>query len=67
VPPGNPFRLPIERLASRGIISGYTCGGEDEPCPGVYFRPTTITTRGQMAKIAANSFFPDCRIPARQE
>jgi hypothetical protein len=67
VPPGHPFRMPIERLASRGIISGYACGAPEEPCPGLYFRPAATTTRGQMAKLAANSFFPDCRIPARRE
>lgn len=67
VPPGHPFRLPIERLAARDIISGYTCGGDAEPCPGLYFRPTTTTTRGQIAKIVANTFFPDCRSPSSRE
>jgi hypothetical protein len=34
VPPTAPFWLWIEQLAGRGIVSGYTCGGPGEPCPG---------------------------------
>ena len=65
----NPFWLWIEQLAGRGIISGYTCGGPGEPCvpPGnrPYFRWGANATRGQMAKIAAQTFFPNCQTPAR--
>jgi hypothetical protein len=55
----------IERLASRNVISGY---GEAEKCPTgtPCFRYNDYTTRGQMAKIAANAFFPDCDTPARR-
>jgi hypothetical protein len=68
VPPSNPFYLWIERLASRGIMSGYPCGGEGEPCwPGSkpYFRWGSNATRGQTSKIVANTFFPNCQTPAR--
>jgi hypothetical protein len=63
VPTGNPFYLWIERLAVRGIMGGYVCGGVGEPCgPGnrPYFRPGNNATRGQVAKIVANAFFPEC-------
>jgi hypothetical protein len=32
VPPAHPFWLWIERLAGRGIVGGYPCGGPGEPC-----------------------------------
>jgi hypothetical protein len=64
-PPGSPFYLWIERMASRGIISGYPCGGPFEPClPPTnrpYFRPANQATRGQMNKIAAQTFLPNCQ------
>jgi hypothetical protein len=56
VPAGSTFHAFIERLASRGHISGYPCGGEAEPCmPGnrPYFRPGANVTRGQTSKIVA--------------
>jgi hypothetical protein len=69
VPPSNPFYEYIERLSSRGIISGYECGsGIINPCTGLvevcdaqrrpYFRPCLDVTRGQTSKIVANTFFP---------
>jgi hypothetical protein len=70
VPPSQPFWLFIEVLAGRGYVSGYTCGGAGEPCvpPGnrPYFRPYGNATRGQAAKIVANTFFPNCVTPARR-
>jgi hypothetical protein len=64
VPPGNAFWQNIEQLAARGVISGYPCGGPLEPCVAPanrpYFRPGSATTRGQMAKVAVNTFSPDC-------
>ncbi|HEY0068353.1 MAG TPA: S-layer homology domain-containing protein, partial [Chloroflexia bacterium] len=65
VPTNSPFWVYIERLAGRGIISGY---GDAEKCPTgtPCFRYNDNTTRGQMAKIAANAFFPDCDTPARR-
>jgi len=64
VPPTHPFYVEIQRLASRNIMGGYNCGGAGEPCgPGnrPYFRPYNNVTRGQSAKIVANTFFPNCQ------
>jgi hypothetical protein len=67
VPATNGFYQWIQRLASRGIMGGYACGGEGEPCVAPdnrpYFRPNNSATRGQVAKIVTNSFFPDCQNP----
>jgi hypothetical protein len=63
VPVDNAFYAWVERLASREIMGGYECGGEGEPCGPEnrpYFRPYRNATRGQSAKIVANSFFPNC-------
>ncbi|HEX9990046.1 MAG TPA: S-layer homology domain-containing protein [Chloroflexia bacterium] len=63
---GSTFHLWIERLASRGIMGGYNCGGAGEPCGAgnkPYFRPNAKATRGQTSKIVANTFFPGCDIP----
>jgi hypothetical protein len=63
---GSTFHLWIERLASRGIMGGYACGGAGEPCgPGnkPYFRPNARATRGQTSKIVANTFYPNCQTP----
>jgi hypothetical protein len=65
VVPGSTFYDYVQRLASRGIISGYPCGEVGEPCGPAslpYFRPNDNATRGQTAKIDANSFFPGCAI-----
>jgi hypothetical protein len=64
VPPSNTFYVWIQRIASRGLISGYACGGHNpetgaaEPCDGTsrpYFRPSNVVSRGQIAKILANT------------
>jgi hypothetical protein len=58
VPVGSTFYQYIGRLASRGYISGYPCGGPGEPCgPNnlPYFRPGANATRGQISKIDANA------------
>jgi hypothetical protein len=66
VPPDSPFYTFIERAAAHNVISGYVCGGSNpdtgaaEPCPGAYFRPGSNVTRGQTAKIVANSLLPGC-------
>ncbi len=64
-PPASTFYLYIERMAARGIIQGYPCGGPFEPCVAPmdrpYFRPNSDATRGQMSKIAALAFFPNCQ------
>ncbi len=41
----------VRYLYCANAISGYTCGGKDEPCPGQYFRPNNDTTRAQLSKI----------------
>jgi hypothetical protein len=66
VPPGHAFYLWIERLSAHGIISGYECGGQGEPCDPEnrpYFRPGNNVTRGQTAKIVANTYYPGCVSP----
>ncbi|MDQ3929693.1 MAG: S-layer homology domain-containing protein, partial [Chloroflexota bacterium] len=63
VPPGSAFYDGVQRLASRGYIGGYPCGGRGEPCGESnrpYFRPGDSASRGQTAKIVANTFFPGC-------
>ncbi len=68
VPTSSPFYEWIQRLSSRGYISGYPCGGPGEPCRNgnlPYFRPSNQVTRGQASKIVANTFYPDCTTPAR--
>jgi hypothetical protein len=47
----DPFYPYVERLASRGIIGGYADNT---------FRPGNPATRGQVAKMIANAFFPEC-------
>jgi hypothetical protein len=65
---GSTFWQWIEALAGRAIINGFACGNP-EPCvpPGnrPYFRPNNQVTRGQSAKIVANTFFPECVTPQR--
>ena len=47
VPPGAYFYTPVEFLACRQVVSGYSDGT---------FRPFNTTTRGQMVKIVAAAF-----------
>ncbi|MGA7733200.1 MAG: S-layer homology domain-containing protein [Chloroflexia bacterium] len=69
VPPGHTFYDYIWRLTDLGIMNGYPCGGEGEPCNPPdnrpYFRPGKNATRGQASKIVANTFFPECVTPGR--
>ncbi len=58
VPAGSTFYDFIWRLANRGYIGGYACGGTGEPCgPGnlPYFRPNAQASRGQISKIVSNA------------
>jgi hypothetical protein len=59
VPVGSTFFDFIGRLASRGYIGGYACGGPGEPCVPPdnrpYFRPDNNATRGQISKIVSNA------------
>lgn len=55
---GSTFYDYIYRLAIRGYISGYPCGGPGEPCGTgnlPYFRPNAFVTRGQISKIISNA------------
>jgi S-layer homology domain len=67
VPEGSEFYTYIMRLTNRGIVSGYECGTTDPrsgPCDSQhrpFFRPGNEVTRGQAAKIVANTFFPNCQ------
>ena len=66
VQPGSTFYTWIWRLAARGVMAGYPCGEPGEPCGSgnlPYFRPGANATRGQVSKIVANAFFPDCYTP----
>ncbi len=53
----NTFYEWIERLTTRGYMTGYLCGGPGEPCTTgkPYFRPYANATRGQTSKIVANA------------
>ncbi|MGA7733178.1 MAG: SBBP repeat-containing protein, partial [Chloroflexia bacterium] len=66
--PDSTFFVYIYRLALRGIMNGYPCGAPGEPCGAgnlPYFRTGANATRGQLSKIAANTFFPGCDPPRR--
>ncbi len=59
MPEGVPFYAEAYRLALRGIISGYPCGGDGEPCGEgnlKYFRPNANATRGQVSKMVALTY-----------
>ena len=62
---GSTFFDQIQRLAMRGIIEGYPCGGPGEPCMPPdnrpYFRSLANATRGQTSKIVSIAFFPECK------
>jgi hypothetical protein len=59
VPVSSTFQVYVGRLASRGYINGYPCGGAGGPCVPPhnlpYFRPNSNATRGQISKIDANA------------
>ncbi|HKP52923.1 MAG TPA: S-layer homology domain-containing protein [Chloroflexia bacterium] len=66
VPEENTFYVWIMRLTNIGVMGGYPCGGEGEPCDDQnrpYFRPFANVTRGQASKIVANTFSPNCQTP----
>jgi hypothetical protein len=67
VPGGSPFYTYVRCLACRGVVSGYPCGGPGEPCPGSYFRPGALVTRGQVSKMVVNALGFLEPIPADQQ
>lgn len=53
---GSTFYSFVRCMACRTIISGYPCGGANEPCNAQgqpYFRPGVNVTRGQISKMVA--------------
>jgi hypothetical protein len=59
VPAGSTFYSYVETAASRGVISGYPCGGTGEPCDSnkrPYLRPGGKVTRGQFTKMVVSGF-----------
>lgn len=67
VPLGSPFYDTVQKLARFNVVGGYACGGAGEPCSQAggkpYFRPGSNATRGQIAKIVSNAFYPACDAP----
>ena len=58
VPADYTFYPFVRCLACKGILGGYACGGAGEPCGASgnpYFRPSVQISRGQIAKIVAQS------------
>ena len=63
VPASSPFYDTVQRMATRGIMAGYPCGGPGESCGAgnrPYFRPGSNATRGQVSKTVSKAFFPQC-------
>jgi hypothetical protein len=59
VPVGSTFYKYVETAASRGVISGYACGGTGETCDSQkrpYLRPGGKVTRGQFTKMVVSGF-----------
>ncbi|MEO8287538.1 MAG: S-layer homology domain-containing protein [Chloroflexota bacterium] len=59
VPPDHTFYLYVGRMAARGIVVGYACGGAGEPCSPEnrpYFRVGATVNRAQLSKMTALSF-----------
>lgn len=54
LPVENPFYTYLHNIYQAGIVTGYGCGGPNEPCIGPenlpYYRPTAYVTRAQMSK-----------------
>jgi hypothetical protein len=58
VPTTNPFYLFINRIYEEDLVTGYPCGGPNEPCDPEgrpYYRPVNNVTRQQMAKFIDNA------------
>ncbi|HUS17323.1 MAG TPA: S-layer homology domain-containing protein, partial [Chloroflexia bacterium] len=72
VPMSDPFWVFIERLASRGYISGYQCGFPPAgscapPANRPYFLTYANITRGQISKVVANAAGLNNAIPSTQQ
>jgi hypothetical protein len=56
LPPDSTFYPYARCLLCRGIMGLYPCGGPGEPCDPrnhPYFRPSALSTRGQLAKVVS--------------
>ena len=58
VPVAYPFYSYIETAVAHAIVSGYTCSGGPEPCPGRYYRPNVSATRAQLSKMLYQATHP---------
>ncbi|HUS16726.1 MAG TPA: S-layer homology domain-containing protein, partial [Chloroflexia bacterium] len=72
VPMSDPFWVYIERLATRGYISGYQCGFPPAgncvpPANRPYFLTYNNITRGQISKVVANAAGLNNAIPSTQQ
>jgi N-acetylneuraminic acid mutarotase len=70
VPVTNTFYPFVRCLACQGIVEGYPCGGDFEPCDpdnNPYFRPNNYVTRGQIAKIVSESAGFNEPVPSTQQ
>lgn len=71
VTPGSPFYVWVNRLAARGVMSGYTCGSAGEPCVAPdnrpYFEPANNASRGQLSKIVSNAANITTEVPADRQ
>jgi hypothetical protein len=70
VPPGSTFYEFVECMGTRGIISGYPCGGVGEPCHAQnkpYFRPNANVTRGQVSKMVVSAAGWNDPVPSTQQ
>jgi hypothetical protein len=58
VPSSSPFYAFINRIYQQDLVTGYPCGGPNEPCDPAgrpYYRPVNNVTRQQMAKFIDNA------------
>lgn len=59
--------IPCASLGLSGsfhVMGGYACGSDGKSCDvqvRANFRPNNLVTRGQSAKIVANTFYPNCQ------
>lgn len=58
VPAGSTFYSSVETAYAHGLIDGYVCGGDGEPCPGRYFRPNGTASRAQLSKMVYQAIVP---------
>jgi hypothetical protein len=69
VPPTNTFFPFVQSAYAAGVISGYNCGGPNEPCDSQnrpYFRPGAGVTRGQTSKMVVTAFGFNEPVPGTQ-